>query len=649
MAGYKVIQMVKIIHSKPIAATSIALLILGMVVGIRQLGLLQGLELTLYDVHLKSNTIASVSGSPLLLIKVDEADIRRLGYPIGDDALARALHRLDELGARAIGVDLYRDFPTQGHQALGAAVNRIPQVVMIEKRLGEPVPRPGFIAEANQVGFSDLKQDPGGVIRRGLLILWDDDGQPYFSLALQLALKYLQHSNITLTADPADPSHIRLAETTIPRFNGNDGGYQDADEGGYQMLLDYKQGSTPFASYSLSQLLNGELSAAQIHGRVVLLGMTAASVIDRHESPLSTGMGAAHSRYGLEIQAHMVDQLIRVALHHHAPLATLTEAVEMFWIALAAMLGAVLGVWVQRPWLLIVLITTGLGLLWALAQYSFFSGRWFPAPPVALAYMGTLALATLYCAQREHAERELIMRLFGKFVAPEVATMLWQQREQFMAEGRPRPQRLTVTVMIIDLQGYTSPIESMDPAEAMEWINRYLDAMTCIAAEHGGIVDDYAGDGIKVNFGVPIARESEPEIRADARQAVNCALAMGAALGHLNDQLSSDNLPTCRLRIGICCGVAIAGNLGSAQRMKYTTVGDVINTAARLENFDKEAFKSDPTHNFRILVNEAVHHYLQPAYHTSSLGQCHLRGKKRAVTVYRIWGKDSNVIGNYSA
>ncbi len=611
--------------------------------GLRQLGLLQELELALYDFHLKSKTAESAAESPVLLIRIYETDIHRLGYPVNNASLAEALNLLDELGARAIGVDLYRDFPAPGYENLRSAVIRNSQVVMIEKRLNESVPRPGFIEDSSQIGFSDLKQDSSGVIRRSLLILWDDDGQSYFSLGLQLALKYLQDFGITITEDPVDESQIRLGETTLLRFNSNDGGYHNADDGGYQILLDYDQGTTPFPSYSLSQLLDGELSAEQIRGRVVILGMTTASVIDRHESPLSTGFGATHSSYGLEIQAHTVDQLIRVALQNDAPLKTISEPVEIFWIAMLSILGAVLCVWIQRPWLLIVFATGGIGLLWIVAQYTFFNGLWFPALPVAFAFLGTLALATIYCAQREHAEREIIMRLFGKFVAPEVATMLWQQREQFMEEGRPRPQRLTISVMIIDLQGYTLPTESMDPAVAMEWINRYLDTMSGVAAEYGGIVDDYAGDGIKVNFGVPIARQSELEIRQDAEQAVDCALAMGAALSHLNDELSGHDLPTCRLRIGICSGVAIAGNLGSAQRMKYTTVGDVVNTAARLESFDKESFKNDQAHDFRILVGETVHSYLKPGYQITSLGLCHLRGKNREIMVYRIWDKNSDV------
>ena len=634
--------MPRITNPRPVAATGIALLVFGIIVGIRQLGLLQGLELAMYDLHLKFRTVKTAPESPLLLIRVYESDIRQLGYPIDDSSLAKSLNLLSAYGARAIGVDMYRDFPARGRDELRTAVNNTPRVVMIEKRLGEPVPRPDFIQDTGQIGFADLKQDPGGIIRRGLLMMWDDEGRPYLSFALQLALKYLQDFDITLTADPADESLVRLGKTTITRFNGNDGGYQNADDGGYQMLLDYRRGTKPFPSYPLSELLQGKLDKQQVQDRVVILGMTAASVEDRHESPFSTGWGAAGSVYGVEIHAHTVDQLIRNALHGEAPLETLSEQSELFWILAVCFIGAALGVWLQWPWLKVLVAAGGVGLLIATAQDAFSYGLWIPAAPVILAYLGSLALATIYCAQCEHAERKLIMQLFGKFVAPEVATMLWQQRDQFMEEGRPRPQHLTITVMSIDLQGYTTPAENMDPADTLQWINHYLNTMTRIAAEHGGIVDDYAGDGMKVNFGVPIPRKNEQEIKRDAQQAVECALAMGAAINRLNRELAPQHLPPFRLRIGIATGTAIAGNLGSDQRMKYTTVGDVVNTAARLESFNKDSFRDEQGSAFRILISESVYHHLEPEYQITSLGRCELRGKNRAITIYRIWTKNSN-------
>ena len=176
----------------------------------------------------------------------------------------------------------------------------------------------------------------------------------------------------------------------------------------------------------------------------------------------------------------------------------------------------------------------------------------------------------------------------------------------------------------------------MDPAAVMVWINSYIDAMTRIAEDHGGIVDDFAGDGIKVNFGVPVPRTCDADIDKDARQAVQCALAMGAALSNLNAQWQEQDYPTERLRIGIMTGPVIAGSVGSAQRMSYTTVGDTVNIAARLESFDKARFKEDIASEYRILIGEPTWKRLGPGYSSDCIGSHRLRGRNGQVTIYRL-------------
>ncbi len=89
---------------------------------------------------------------------------------------------------------------------------------------------------------------------------------------------------------------------------------------------------------------------------------------------------------------------------------------------------------------------------------------WIPAVPAAIAYISAFGIAIAYVSHREHAERTLIMQLFGQYVSCEVAKVLWEQRDQFMEGGRPRSQELVATIMITDLQGYTLPAETMDPA-----------------------------------------------------------------------------------------------------------------------------------------------------------------------------------------
>ena len=632
----------QIITSRPVAAAGLAMITFGLIVGIRQFGWLQGLELAVYDFHLKLRTQKIVSESPIVLVRIYEQDIQRFGYPITDEVLAQTLAMLAKLNPRAIGVDLFRDLPAEGRKKLHDVVQKNDSIVMIEKRLGDPISPPEFIDNPTQIGFADLKQDPSGITRRGLLMLWDDNGQAHFSFALQLALQYLEDFNITLEPDPANADRLRLGNHPVGRFAGNDGGYKHADDGGYQILLHYQRFRSAFPSFTLSQILNGELKEDDISGRLVILGVTSPGVHDLHETPFSSGWSVAAPMYGLEIHAHMVDQLIDTALNGEAPLETLREWQEITLVLAWAVIGGILGCRLQRAPLLVLVTIIGPVLVFGLAHYAFSSGLWLPVVPVALSYIGALGLVIAYVLQKERAERELVMQLFGKFVAPQVATLLWEQRTQFMEQGRPRPQRLTATVLITDLQGYTSPAEAMDPADVMHWINCYMDAMTRIAASHGGIVDDYAGDGLKVNFGVPLPRQNEKDIDKDARCAVDCALEMGQELGRLNAQLSEQGLNSIRLRAGIVTGAVVAGSLGSSQRMKYTTVGDTVNSAARLESFDKEAFKKETDSAFRVLIGESTRQRLGPSYSVACIGSHFLPGKNKKITLYRVRGKGDN-------
>jgi adenylate cyclase len=121
-------------------------------------------------------------------------------------------------------------------------------------------------------------------------------------------------------------------------------------------------------------------------------------------------------------------------------------------------------------------------------------------------------------------------------------------------------------------------------------------------------------------------------------RAVDCALAMAAALDELNEQWRRAGRPTARLRIGILTGTVVVGAIGSAERMKYAAVGDAVNTAARLESFDKEAFEQDP-HSFRVLIGQATLERLGGGFETECLGDHLLKGKGARVTIHRVYGR----------
>src|SRR5208283_2020857 len=127
----------------------------------------------------------------------------------------------------------------------------------------------------------------------------------------------------------------------------------------------------------------------------------------------------------------------------------------------------------------------------------------------------------------EKKERGQLMQLFSKQVSPDIAQALWEQRDDFLAGQRPRPQKLTATVLFTDLEGFSATSEKLEPALLMDWLNEYMEAMATAIMSHQGVIEKYIGDAIMAVFGVPLARTSQDEIKRDARNAVRCALAMG--------------------------------------------------------------------------------------------------------------------------
>jgi len=284
-------------------------------------------------------------------------------------------------------------------------------------------------------------------------------------------------------------------------------------------------------------------------------------------------------------------------------------------------------------------VAAGLVLL-AASFPLFLAGWWTPVVPPALAWLGAGGLSAALALTRERSDRAILDRMLAVHVSAAVRDRLWQERERFLDEGRLRAQRTFVTVLMTDLEGFTSASEQLgDPGLVMRWLNDYMDQMVPILEAHGGVVDGYWGDAIKADFGALVPRESEQELDEDARNAVRCALAMGEALRGLIRTWTARGLPPVRMRIGIFSGPAVAGSQGSRTRQKYTSIGDTVNTAARLESFDKESFaaEEDPL-ACRILIGEPTRIRVGGAFRLASLGLHGVKGKGEKIAIYRVLG-----------
>jgi class 3 adenylate cyclase len=268
------------------------------------------------------------------------------------------------------------------------------------------------------------------------------------------------------------------------------------------------------------------------------------------------------------------------------------------------------------------------------------SGHFYTREDIDLLKTVSAMTSTAIEQAREKGEKQMVMQLFSKHVSPEVAEAVWNQREQFLDGGRPRSQKLIVTVLFTDLKGFSTLSEKTDPQALMDLLNTYMDTIAKCVMDHGGVVDDYFGDGMKANFGVPLPRTTEAEIRQDAVNAVDSALAMEREMIRLNARMKEQGLPPLKMRVGIYTGPVVAGSLGSTERMKYTTVGDTVNTASRLESFDKDLVLPHlETSPCRILIGESTLRCLGDQFITQKVGELSLKGKDEKIIATCVLGR----------
>lgn len=615
-------------------------LVLGQVVflvilGLKQFGALESLDLMVYDLTLRSRP-TQPADSRIVLIDQTEDDLRYWGFPVPDGTLARVLTKLEQAGVRTIGVDKYRDIPVAPGQAqLNQVLHDYKNIIWITKfgqNGHQPVPPPAALLNTDRVGFNDLTDDPGGVIRRGTLFLDDGKTTPAPAFALVVALHYLAAQGITLEGDEQNSAIVKLGKTTLPPFEKNDGGYVSTDARGYQFLLDYGTMPSRLPKFTFSQLLADNIPAATLKDKIIIVGSTANSLNDHFHTPYTRGKSNNQLSFGIELHAQIVNQLLGMALDGHRHIRTLSERNEILLLWLVCTLSALIGFSVRSLWLFGLSMLLGMAVLFAGSYAALLQTIWIPIVPALLGWVTAASISTAYLSGQEHTQRKLLMQIFSTHVSNDVAEEMWRERESFLDGHRPRPQQLTATVMFTDIRGFTSISENLDPQALFDWLNDYMDVMSQIVISRHGIINKYIGDAIMALFGVPIPRSNETEVARDAVAAVDCALEMRAAIEKMN--VARADLPALGMRIGIFTGKLAAGTLGSSQRVEYTVIGDTVNIASRLESYkgveDREAC--------RILIGESTLSYLDARYLTQLVGSIQLKGKEKPITIYQVDG-----------
>lgn len=449
--------------------------------------------------------------------------------------------------------------------------------------------------------FNSPLVDLDGVLRRvPMLIRYQD--RLYEQLALAVIRALLGQPPVELVMGAgygADERNRRLEALRIGGFT------VPVDEFG-TVLVPYRgpQGSFPYVS--AVEVLAERADPRLLDGAIVLVGTTAAGLMDLRATPVQNVYA------GVEVNANLIAGILDQTFRSRP---AFTAGLEIAQLGIIGLLGIPIG-FLTPSWALLLAVAIA-GALLGLHGYLWEAHALVTPLASGLALLSILyVLYTSYNFFVESRRERWITRLFGQYVPPEIVAEMSRRGERYSLEGESRH----MTVLFGDIADFTAISERFDPRQLTRLMQCYLTPLTRVIHEHRGTIDKYIGDAIMAFWGAPLADPEHP------RHAVRAALEMTRCLRTLDDTFRAEGWPPLQIRIGINTGAMSVGNMGSRFRMSYTVLGDAVNLASRLESAAKQ-------YGVAIVISEHTRDAV-PEYACRELDRVRVKGRSRPVAIF---------------
>lgn len=431
------------------------------------------------------------------------------------------------------------------------------------------------------IGFANTLPDNDSYIRRSIL----------------------QRTNGTETIDSLSYAIYQMycsAKDIAPSLP-NLGPYQE-----FSFSYTGKPGS--YETVSLVDVLNKSVDPKTFKDCIVLIGAHAPGMQDAYNTPIdrSTQM------YGVEIHANIIQALLQNRTF--SPIASVLAGLivgffaAVYYICLKKVRfvgGAVIGA-------ALILLELGAGLFLLPLGYE------LPLLTLPIFLVLTYIYQLIRGYVEERLNRKRVVDAFKKYVAPQVVEKLVKKGEyQITLDGENR----SIAVLFVDIRGFTTMSESLEPEQVVDILNEYLSLTTSAIFQNEGTLDKFIGDATMAIFNAPF------DLTDYTYKAVCAARDIAAGANNLEAKFKERYGKSVRFGIGVNMGPAVVGNIGCDVRMDYTAIGDTVNTAARLESNAKSG---------QILISETVYNALKGRIEATEIGEIPLKGKNRGIMVYQL-------------
>ena len=219
----------------------------------------------------------------------------------------------------------------------------------------------------------------------------------------------------------------------------------------------------------------------------------------------------------------------------------------------------------------------------------------------------------------EDRTKKKLQKAMGKYLSKDIMKKVVKDMDDIEVGGK----RADVSVLFVDIRGFTSISEKLPPEEVIEILNEYIATIEPIVRKYDGVVNKFIGDAIMAIFGEPIVRQEH------AKNAVLCADEILQAMSEFQAKLLNQGKPKIEVGLSINSGEVFIGNIGSSERLEYTVIGDVVNTASRIEAFNK-------IYKTKFLISEETYKRVRNFVEIIEIKDVDIRGKANTINIYEV-------------